>query len=232
MVRQRRRRSVARRRRNAGGDREVHPVRARVPDRRGVRLADAGERAREILGIAQRDDPSHREHGQRRIRARAVAALGIGRAGRGERVGDAANAERPRGHQRDPVGAHHAGRADAAAVGRRHVLDAGRQPRAALAVAEDHARPCRRRRSGRCRFRSTAPGRPGAPTRPTAGGYAHLQRALHAAFRRRGGVGERRPFEREALVCAAPLPLPSTSATVSPCVAGATLAFSVTVSRT
>src|SRR6185436_19580962 len=109
---------------------------AAFPEQAGLRLADAAERAGEVLEVAERDDAVEGEHGGRGVPARLVAGLRVGSAGGRNRVGDPLDAQRAGGEQRDPLFRHQSGEADPGPVDRLDVLDAARRARTVAAVAE------------------------------------------------------------------------------------------------
>ena len=135
----------------------------------------------------KRDDAAHGKNGQRCVRAGAVAALGIGGAGGGQRVRHAANAEGPRHQERQRVGADHARRArcrSGRSRPRSRRRSAGAPPARRRRTPPS---PCRRRRDGRCRSRSCRleAVQIGATSVQSDAVHAHLERAPGAGRIRR-----------------------------------------------
>ena len=189
MVRQRRRRAVDGRRRNAAATvRWTHACRRATARTACALPMPANARAKSSASRSETTRPIARTVSG--ALTRALSRLS------GSAAPEAASGfvtprmPSGRGHQqRDAIRRRPSGGADAAAVGRRHVLDARRQPCAVLAVAEDDARPCRRRRCGRDSSRSTAPDRAAAATRSTRTPiHPHLERCWQ---RRRSCRGRR-----------------------------------------
>src|SRR5690606_28817648 len=121
-------------------DRDRDDAPAAVPERDGVRLADAREGAREVGVVAQRHDAIQRADRERGVAARVVELFRVLGAGRGHRVYRFANAERPDLQHAEPTGVDLAGETNAGAIACNHVVAAGRRARAVPAVAEHDGR--------------------------------------------------------------------------------------------
>ena len=112
-----------------------------MPRPRGRGLRDAGERAGEVLVVAQRDDPVEREDGERSVVARVRQLLRILAARRGHRVRHPLDPERPREEQTELTGLEVPRPADSLPVERADVLAKERQRIAEMLqepLMEDH----------------------------------------------------------------------------------------------
>ena len=225
-------RRAGRRPSNATVTTTVRP--ARSCSTRGVRLHDAGERAREVLVVEQRDRAAERAHAERDRRARRVLRLGIDAAARRPR--DCSRPSR-RAAGRSAARARRASRCRPRRVPLRYFArtlfepDGSRAPRSpspnctyvlpSSSVRTTYARSRRRppRTASRSSSQRTSLTRTSsAACAPDGSDVDCTYVSGSCASVKRWNAGAARPE-------------PSSCCTVSPCVASATLPWTTTVSR-